>query len=43
MLNGPLDGAQRILAIAAGLLMIAMALRFFGLLQRFQGVTIGVA
>ena len=41
VLNGPLDGAQRILAIAAGLLMIAMALQFFGLLQRFQGVTIG--
>ena len=43
VLNGPLDGAQRILAIAAGLLMIAMALQFFGLLQRFQGVTIGFA
>ena len=41
VLNGPLDGAQRILAIAAGLLMIAMALQFFGLFQRFQGVTIG--
>ena len=41
VLNGPLDGAQRVLAIAAGLLMIAMALQFFGLLQRFQGVTIG--
>ena len=37
VLNGPLDGAQRVLAIAAGLLMIAMALQFFGLLQRFQG------
>ena len=41
VLNGPLDGAQRVLAIAAGLLMIAMALQFFGLLQRFQGVTLG--
>ena len=41
VLNGPLDGAQRVLAIAAGLLMIAMALQFFGLLQRFHGVTIG--
>ena len=40
VLNGPLDGAQRVLAIAAGLLMIAMALQFFGLL-RFQSVTIG--
>lgn len=41
VLNGPLDGAQRVLAIAAGLLMIAMALQFFGLLQRFQAMTIG--
>lgn len=41
VLNGPLDGAQRVLAIAAGLLMIAMALQFFGLLQRFQGIMIG--
>ena len=41
VLNGPLDGAQRVLAIVAGLLMIAMALQFFGLLQRFHGLTIG--
>ena len=41
MLNGPLDGAQRVLAIIAGLLMIAVALQFFGVLQRFQGATIG--
>ena len=41
VLNGPLDGAQRVLAIVAGLLMIAMALQFFGLLQRFQAVTTG--
>ena len=41
VLTGPLDGAQQILAIVAGLLMIAMALQFFGLLQRFQAVTIG--
>lgn len=41
VLNGPLDGAQRILAIAAGLLMIAMALQFFGLLQGFHRVAVG--
>jgi sulfite exporter TauE/SafE len=41
VLNGPLDGAQRVLAIAAGLLMIAMALQFFGLLQRFHRVAVG--
>jgi sulfite exporter TauE/SafE len=41
VLNGAVDGTQRVLAIAAGLLMIAMALQFFGLLQRFQGVTLG--
>lgn len=41
VLNGPLDDAQRVLAIATGLLMITMALQFFGLLQRFQGMTIG--
>jgi sulfite exporter TauE/SafE len=33
VLNGPIDIAQRSLAIAAGLLMIVMALQFFGLLQ----------
>ena len=41
VLTGPLDGAQRGLAIVAGLLMIAVALQFFGVLQRFQGATIG--
>ncbi|MGI8853648.1 MAG: sulfite exporter TauE/SafE family protein [Methyloceanibacter sp.] len=41
VLNGPLDAAQRFLAIAAGLLMIAMALQFFGLLQGFHRVTVG--
>jgi sulfite exporter TauE/SafE len=41
MLNGPLDAAQRFLAIAAGLLMIAMALQFFGLLQGFHRAAIG--
>ena len=35
LLTGPLDAAQRILAIVAGLLMIAMALQFFGLVLRF--------
>lgn len=40
-LDGSLDAAQRILAIAAGLLMIAMALQFFGLLQGFHRVAIG--
>ena len=33
MLSGSLDAAQRVLAIVAGLLMIAMALQFFGLLH----------
>jgi uncharacterized protein len=33
VLNGLLDAGQRLLAVAAGLLMIAMALQFFGLLQ----------
>ncbi len=41
VMNGPLDAAQRFLAIAAGLLMIAMALQFFGLLQGFHRVTVG--
>ena len=40
-LNGSLDTAQRVLAIVAGLLMIAMALQFFGLLQGFHRVAIG--
>src|ERR1700719_1244896 len=33
LVGDPLDAAQRTLAIVAGLLMIAMALQFFGLLQ----------
>ena len=41
LLTGPLDTAQRILAIVAGLLMIAMALQFFGLFQGFHRVAIG--
>jgi sulfite exporter TauE/SafE len=38
---GGLDTAQRILAIVAGLLMIAMALQFFGWLQVFHRLAIG--
>lgn len=41
LLNGSLDIAQRILAIVAGLLMIAMALQFFGMLQVFHRLAIG--
>jgi hypothetical protein len=41
LFGGSLDSAQRILAIVAGLLMIAMALQFFGLLQRLHRVTVG--
>jgi hypothetical protein len=41
MLSGSLDAAQRLLAIVAGLLMIAMALQFFGLLRRFHRLAIG--
>jgi sulfite exporter TauE/SafE len=40
-LSGPLDTGQRILAILAGLLMIAMALQFFGLLPRLHRITTG--
>jgi uncharacterized protein len=40
-LPGPVDIAQRILAIAAGLLMIAMALQFFGLLHGFHRLALG--
>jgi uncharacterized protein len=36
LLGGSLDAAQRILAIVAGMLMITMALQFFGLLRRFH-------
>jgi uncharacterized protein len=41
LLNGSLEAAQRILAIVAGLLMIAMALQFFGLLQAFHRLRVG--
>jgi sulfite exporter TauE/SafE len=41
LLSGPLDLGQRLLAILAGLLMIAMALQFFGLLPRLHRVTTG--
>jgi sulfite exporter TauE/SafE len=38
---GPLDLGQRMLAILAGLLMIAMALQFFGLFQGFHRLAAG--
>jgi sulfite exporter TauE/SafE len=41
VLSGSLDTAQRVLAITAGLLMIAMALQFFGLLQGFHRMASG--
>ena len=41
LLDGALDFAQRSLAIVAGLLMIAMALQFFGILQIFHRLAIG--
>jgi uncharacterized protein len=41
MLSGSFDAAERILAIVAGLLMIGMALQFFGLLQGFHRLTSG--
>jgi uncharacterized protein len=40
-LDRSLDAAERILAIVAGLLMIAMALQFFGVLQAFHRLTVG--
>lgn len=40
-LTGPLDAAQRILAIVAGGLMIAMALQFFGLFHGFHRAAVG--
>jgi sulfite exporter TauE/SafE len=40
-LSGPLDLGQRFLAILAGLLMIAIALQFFGLLPRLHRVANG--
>ncbi|MDP2620181.1 MAG: sulfite exporter TauE/SafE family protein [Hyphomicrobiales bacterium] len=42
LLGGSLDAAQRILAIVAGLLMVTMALQFFGLLQGLHRVTVGL-
>lgn len=36
LLHGQLDTAQRVLAVVAGLLMIVMALQFFGLFHGFQ-------
>src|SRR5258708_1382851 len=41
LVGGSLDSAQRILAIFAGLLMIGMALQFFGLLQGFHRLASG--
>src|SRR5215469_14087286 len=41
LLGGSVDIADRILAIVAGLLMIMMALQFFGLLQAFHRLTVG--
>jgi uncharacterized protein len=41
LLGGSLDAAERTLAIVAGVLMIAMALQFFGLLQAFHRLTVG--
>jgi sulfite exporter TauE/SafE len=41
LLTGPLDTAQRILAIVAGLLMIAMALQFFGVFHGFHRAAVG--
>ena len=40
-LYGPLDTAQRVLAVVAGLLMIAMALQFFGLFHGFRRAAMG--
>ncbi|BCH30595.1 hypothetical protein MesoLjLc_25250 [Mesorhizobium sp. L-8-10] len=39
--SGQFDTAQRVLAVVAGLLMIAMALQFFGLLHGFRRVAMG--
>jgi uncharacterized protein len=41
LMGGALDSAQRILAVVAGLLMIGMALQFFGLLQGFHRLASG--
>lgn len=40
-LSAPLELGQRVLAIVAGALMIAMAMQFFGLLRGFQRVAVG--
>jgi len=41
LMGGSLDALERVLATVAGLLMIAMALQFFGLLQAFHRLTAG--
>jgi uncharacterized protein len=41
LLSGAVDGAQRVLAIVAGLLMIGMALQFFGLLNSLHRLAVG--
>jgi sulfite exporter TauE/SafE len=41
LLSGPLDSGQRIMAIVAGLLMIGMALQFFGLLPGLHRLATG--
>jgi len=41
LLGGSLDAIERVLASVAGLLMIAMALHFFGLLRAFHRLTAG--
>jgi sulfite exporter TauE/SafE len=41
LLSGPLDIGQRSLAIVAGLLMIAVALQFLGLLSRLHPIVLG--
>jgi len=43
LLGGSFDVAERILAIVAGLLMICMAMQFFGLLHVFHRLAIGFA
>jgi sulfite exporter TauE/SafE len=43
LIGGSLDTGQRVLAAIAGLLMIAMALQFFGLLRGLHRVTLGFA
>jgi hypothetical protein len=41
LLGGSLNAAEQMLAIVAGLLMIAMALQFFGMLRAFHRLAIG--